>query len=160
MEGLAQGRLEGAATPDDLRLLRAAVEGGLDGMVVVSADGVMIFSNVTFQQMWPIPPDVVASGDDEAALASVLDKLVDPDAFLARVHELYGQASGSARDELLLRDGRVFDRFGTALRDGDGRYVGWAWYFRDVTAERAAAVDSGRLRALVAVAQALADARS
>ena len=160
MDGLARGRPDGAAPPGELELLRSAVEGGLDGMVVVSSDGVMISSNAKFSQMWPIPADVVASGDDEAALASVLDKLVDPDAFLARVHELYAQAAGSARDELLLRDGRVFDRFGTALRDGQGGYIGWAWYFRDVTAERAAAVDAERLRALVAVAQALADARS
>ena len=160
MDGPGGGCLDGAAAERELQLLRAAVEGGLDGIVVVSSDGLMISSNRRFQQMWPIPPEVVASGDDEAALASVLDKLVDPDAFLARVRELYAQASGSARDELLLRDGRVFDRFGTALRDGDGRYIGWAWYFRDVTAERAAAVDAGRLAALVTVAQGLADAKS
>ena len=144
----------------ELQMLRAAVEGGLDGMVVVSSDGTMISSNQKFREMWPIPPDVVASGDDEAALASVLDKLADPQAFLDRVHQLYDQASGSARDELLLLDGRVFDRYGAALTGPDGRYIGWAWYFRDVTAERAAAVDAERLTSLVAVAQALADARS
>ena len=143
-----------------LQLLRAAVEGGLDGMVVVSSDGVMITSNRRFQEIWPIPAEIVASGDDDAALASVLDKLADPGAFLARVQELYAQASGSARDELLLLDGRVLDRYGTALRGPDGDYIGWAWYFRDVTAERAAAVDAERLRALVAVARALADAQS
>ena len=161
MDGLARApHDEDAGARGELELLRAAVEGGLDGMVVVSSGGVMISSNEKFQQMWPIPPEVVASGNDEAALASVLDKLLDPDAFLARVHELYTQASGSARDELQLRDGRVFDRFGTALRDGIGRYIGWAWYFRDVTVERAAAVDAERLGALVLVAQALAAARS
>lgn len=141
-------------------LLRAAVEGGLDGMVVVSAEGVMVTSNRQFQEIWPIPAEIVAARDDDAALASVLDKLVDPDAFLSRVQELYAQKSGSARDELLLLDGRVLDRYGTALRSPDGDYIGWAWYFRDVSAERAAAVDAGRLRALVAVAHALADAES
>ncbi|TQN43178.1 serine phosphatase RsbU (regulator of sigma subunit) [Blastococcus colisei] len=148
-----------AADPQS-QLLRAAVEGGLDGMVVVSSDGVIISSNAKFQEIWPIPAEVVASGDDEAALASVLDKLADPDAFLARVHELYDRAEGSARDELLLLDGRVLDRYGTALPGPDGQYIGWAWYFRDVTAERAAAVDAGRLSALVDVAQALAEAQT
>ncbi|SNS51748.1 Serine phosphatase RsbU, regulator of sigma subunit [Geodermatophilus pulveris] len=152
----------GPAVPDrtELALLRAAVEGGLDGMVVVSADGRIVTSNRRFAEIWPIPAEVVASGSDEAALASVLDKLVDPDAFLVRVHELYGTASGAARDELLLRDGRVLDRYGAALRDARGDYIGWAWYFRDVTLERAAVVDAGRLGALIAVAQRLADARS
>ena len=120
-------------------LLRAAVESGLDGMVVVSAAGRMISMNHLFVQMWPIPPDVVASGDDEAALRSVLDKVVDGAAFLERVHAVYADPSEPTRDELLLRDGRVFDRYGTPLHAPDGRYLGWAWYFRDVTAERAAA---------------------
>ena len=140
-----QRRSTDAAVPPgyerELALLRAAVEGGLDGMVVVSGSGTMIASNQQFQQMWPIPKDVVASGSDEAALQSVLDKLVDPDGFLARVRELYADRSGSARDELLLRDGRIFDRYGTGLRDEDGSYIGWAWYFRDVTAERAVVRD-------------------
>ncbi len=123
----------------DTRLLRAAIEGGLDGMVVVSSDGTMIASNHQFEQMWPIPRHIIESGSDEAALQSVLDKLIDPDAFLARVKELYAQPNGSSRDELLLRDGRVFDRYGAALKDDAGNYLGWAWYFRDVTVERAAA---------------------
>jgi serine phosphatase RsbU (regulator of sigma subunit) len=144
----------------ELQLLRAAVEGGLDGMVIVSADGEMITYNQQFAEIWPIPAEVVASGSDDAALASVLDKLADPDAFLRRVRQLYDQAEGTARDELPLLDGRILDRYGAALHDDAGRYIGWAWYFRDVTAERAAAVDAGRLAALVAVAQELADARS
>ena len=129
-------------------------------MVVVSSDGVMITYNRKFQEIWPIPAEIVASGDDDAALASVVDELADPDAFLARVREVYEHASGTARDELLLLDGRVLDRYGTALRGPGGDYIGWARYFRDVTAERAAAVDAERLRSLVTVAQALADARS
>jgi hypothetical protein len=120
-------------------LLRAAVESGLDGMVVVSAAGRMISMNHLFVEMWPIPADIVASADDEAALTSVLDKVVDPEAFLSRVHACYADPTAPARDELLLRDGRVFDRYGTPLSAPAGGYLGSAWYFRDVTAERAAA---------------------
>lgn len=118
-------------------LLRAAVESGLDGMVVVSAAGRMISMNHQFVQMWPIPAAIVASADDEAALTSVLDKLVDPEAFIARVHSLYADPTAPARDEIELLDGRVFDRYGTPLAAPDGSYLGWAWYFRDVSAERA-----------------------
>lgn len=124
---------------DDRDLLRAAVEAGLDGLVVVSSQGRMVSMNHQFVEMWPIPADVVASGDDEAALAVAMQQLVDPEAFLARVHEVYEDPSGPVRDELHLRDGRVFDRFGTPLRSPTGTYLGWAWYFRDVTAERVAA---------------------
>ena len=158
----------------ELRLLKAAVEAGLDGMVIVSPAGGMIAYNDRFAQMWPIPADVIASGSDDEALQSVLGHLVDPDAFLERVRAMYSRASGQARDELALRDGRVFDRYGTALHDDDGGYLGWAWYFRDVTEERtrarrhrldserhaALAADAARLGALVGVAQELADAAS
>ena len=86
-----------SAPAGEQRLLRAALEGGLDGMVVVSSDGTMIAMNHQFQAMWPIPADVVASGSDEPALGSVLDKLVDPDAFLLRVQELYADPRGTSR---------------------------------------------------------------
>lgn len=119
--------------------MRAAVESGLDGLVVVSPDGRMIAKNHRFVEMWPIPDVVAASGDDNAALLSVLDKLEDPDGFLARVRQCYADPSGPVRDELSLRDGRVFDRYGTPLRSANDQYLGWAWYFRDVTVERAAA---------------------
>lgn len=138
-EGGGTGRNGDRAGEQDGLLLRAAVESGLDGMVVVSAAGQMISMNHLFVQMWPIPAEVVASRDDEAALMSVLDKVVNPAAFLERVHAAYAEPSAPTRDELLLRDGRVFDRYGTPLHAPDGRYLGWAWYFRDVTAERAAA---------------------
>ncbi len=149
-----------AADGNELALLRAAVEGGLDGMVVVSSDGVMVTSNRRFQEIWPIPAEVVASGSDEAALGRCWTSWSTRTPSWPRVHELYGTASGSARDELLLVDGRVLDRYGAALRDAQGDYISWAWYFRDVTTERAAVVDAGRLGALIAVAQRLADAGS
>ena len=130
------------STHDDARLLRAVLESGLEASLVVSPDGRMVSYNERFVQLWPIPDDVVASGSDEAALSSVLDKLTDPDGFLERVRACYADPVRPARDELLLTDGRVFDRYGTPLRDADGAYLGWAWYFRDVTSERIAAAEA------------------
>ena len=120
-------------------LLRAAVESGLDGLVVVSSEGRMLSMNSRFVRMWPIPPEAVDTGDDGAALVAAQQQLVDPDAFLDRVQQIYADPSTPTRDELLLLDGRVFDRYGTPLRSPSGEYLGWAWYFRDVTAERVAA---------------------
>jgi len=157
---VAQPRAAGQSrTPPALAVLRATVEASPEGMVVVGRDGSMIARNRRFEQMWPIPADVVDSGSDAAALSSVLDKLEDPQAFLTRVRALYEGATGVSRDELHLRDGRVFDRHGSALHDSDGVYLGWAWYFRDVTVERSSSIDAGRMGALVSVAQALGDAR-
>ncbi len=137
--------LPGPAEPSslaDAQLLRAVVEAGLDGLVVVSQDGRMVAFNHQFVQMWPIPADVVASRSDEAALASVLDKVSDPEEFMAQVRQCYAHPDGPVRHELALRDGRVFDRYGTPLSSPTGAYLGWAWYFRDVTAERRAAQEA------------------
>lgn len=161
--GEPSGGLVGAPAPngvDRLSLYQEAVEAGPDGVVIVSPEGEMVAFNGQFARMWPIPPAVVASRSDDAALQSVLDKLVEPEAFLARVRELYARADGEAYDELHLLDGRVFDRHGRALRASDGRYLGWAWYFRDVTVARAAGADSARMSSLVAVAHALGNACS
>lgn len=116
-------------------LLRATHEATPDGVLVVGADGRMLTWNARFPALWGIPDEVLRTGSDDAALESVLDKLVDPDAFIARVRELYADPV-PARDELRLRDGRVFDRFGTPLTGDDGTYHGYAWYIRDVTADR------------------------
>lgn len=119
-------------------LLQAQAEASMDGMLVVSPAGDIVSYNRRFVEMWPIPEDVVASGSDEAALRSVLDKVVDPHAFLQRVQDIYAGSCGPSRDEILLRDGRVFDRYGAPLRADDGASYGWAWYLRDVTEQRRA----------------------
>jgi len=148
----------------DAQLLRAAVEHGLDGVVIVSTSGQMISMNHRFVSMWAIPDEVVASGDDGAALRWAMTRTVDPDAFLGRVEALYADPSTPARDELVLRDGRVFDRYGTPLRNADGTYLGWAWYFRDVTdareAERQRARDAEKMAGLLQVARALGGAQN
>jgi signal transduction histidine kinase len=86
--------------------------------------------------MWGIPPEVVASRSDEAAVASVLHKLADPEGFLTRVRYLYGHPNEESQDELSLRDGRTFDRYSAPVRDSEGGYYGRVWYFRDVTEKR------------------------
>ena len=119
-------------------LLRAAVESGLDGMVGESAAGRCLDG-------LPVRADVAdpgrrrGLGGRRGGTARRADKVADGAAFLERVHAVYADPSAPTRDELLLRDGRVFDRYGTPLHGPEGGYLGWAWYFRDVTAERAAA---------------------
>lgn len=138
-------------------LLQAQAEASIDGMLVVCPDGRIISYNRRFVEMWPIPEDVVASGSDDAALQSVLDKVVDPHAFVQRVQDIYARSAEPVRDEIVLRDGRVFDRYGAPLREEDGTTYGWAWYLRDVTEQRRAqaeiAATGERLRRVVRILQ-------
>jgi len=133
-------------------LLRATHEATLDGVLVVSPEGRTLSWNTRFQRIWGIDDIALESGSDDVALASVLRNVVDPEAFVARVRALYADPVAS-RDEILLRDGRVLDRYGTPLYGEDGTYHGYCWFVRDVSVERTAqqALEAGeeRYRSLV-----------
>ena len=119
-------------------LLRAQNEAGIDGLLVVSPAGEMISVNSRFAEIWGMDERVMDSRSDDAALAQAMTRVCDPEAFRERVLEVYRQRPGRTRDEIALRDGRVLDRYGAPLYGDDGTYYGWAWYFRDVTAQKRA----------------------
>lgn len=116
-------------------LALAQAEAGPDGLLVVSPEGRMVFRNPRFAEIWGFSPELLADEDDETALAAAVELVDEPQRFMARVRELYDARAGG-RDEVALCDGRMLDRHGTPLFDDDGAYVGYAWYFRDITAQR------------------------
>jgi serine phosphatase RsbU (regulator of sigma subunit) len=115
-------------------LLQTQSEADMEGQVVVAPSGEMISFNRRFAEMWSLPDEVIARGSDDEALNVAFASVAEPEAFMARVREIYAGQRPS-RDEIRLRDGRVFDRFGAPLVAGDA-YLGYAWYFRDVTEQK------------------------
>jgi len=87
--------------------------------------------------MWGIPATVLASREDDQALAFVFEQLKDPEAFLAKVQELYGEPEAESYGMIELKDGRIFERFSQPQRLGD-TIVGRVWSFRNVTQQRQA----------------------
>lgn len=117
-------------------LLRAQNEAGVEALLVVSPSGEMISFNRRFAEMWGMPDDVMSSRSDDAALARAMEQVVDPEGFIERVRQVYEHPVAPIRDEVNLIDGRVLDRYGAPCVGDDGTYYGWAWYFRDVTAQK------------------------
>jgi PAS domain S-box-containing protein len=126
-------------------LLEAQSEASIDGILVVSAEGKITSFNQRFVEMWQIPEEVIATRSDEAALQAVLDKLISPQEFLARVAHLYERTDEESRDEILLKDGRAFDRYSAPVKGKDDTYHGRVWYFRDVTERKQAEEEIRRL---------------
>ena len=56
-----------------------------------------------------------------------------PEAFLRRVQDLYADPVREDVCEILLKDGRTLERHSRVLRGIDDRYLGRAWYFRDIS---------------------------
>lgn len=119
-------------------LLEAQSEARSEGVLVVSSAGRILSFNRRFVEMWGLEAEVMTSRSDEAALASAVRHVADPEAFLARVRELYASGENVHADEIAMRDGRVFERSSQRLTAPDGTYLGYLWAFRDVSAARPA----------------------
>jgi PAS domain S-box-containing protein len=114
-------------------LLEAESETSIDGILAVDNAGKIILSNSQFGRMWGIPEDVLATREDEKALQYILDKLANPQAFIEKVQHLYRHQEEKGRDEIVLKDGRILDRYSSPLIDSKGHCHGRIWYFRDIT---------------------------
>ena len=119
-------------------LLRATLESTADGILVVDAQGCVLHANRRFTELWRIPAWLLDERDDHKLIAFVVEQLEDPDAFLAKVRELYGSLAEDL-DSLRFKDGRVFERYSRPLLSSDG-IVGRVWSFRDVTEHERAKV--------------------
>jgi len=112
--------------------LQAILESTADGILAVSKDNKVLYSNERFVEMWRIPPEVLASKDDSFILQHILDQLVDPQCFLQKVSAVY-QSNKESFDTLNFKDGRVFERYSRPMSLGS-ESLGRVWSFRDITA--------------------------
>jgi len=135
LEAEAQARRELALQK---AILEAEGEASDDGILLVSPKGQMLSFNRRFVELWDLPPDVVASRSDAAALNAIEAKLIDPQEFYDRVTHLYANPDVTSRDEIDLVDGRIVERYSAPVRSPGGELYGRVWYFRDITQIRRA----------------------
>ncbi len=104
-----------------------------DGILVVDPMMRIISVNRRFAEIFDVPADLLAAGDDAPVLAVVVQRVTDAEAFQRQVAYLYDHPEESARDELVLKNGRILDRFSAPFKAADGELLGRIWVFHDVT---------------------------
>ncbi len=118
-------------------LLASILNSTADGLLVVDRSGKILAWNQMFVSMWNMALGVMESHQDDTALAAALDVISEAGGFADRVRELRSHPEDESFETIILRDGRIFERFSRPLgprSDIQGR----VWSFRDVTVRRAA----------------------
>jgi hypothetical protein len=92
----------------------------------------MVLYNRRFVEMWGIPEEIMATRDDDKAIAFALDRLMYPERFVEKVKELYSKPGEESIDTLQFKDGRVFERYSRPQKLRE-EVLGRVWNFRDVT---------------------------
>ena len=112
--------------------LHATIESTTDGILVVDLHQKITTYNTRFLEIWHLDHELAEIGDDEILLNACVTKLKEPEVFLSRVRQLYANLEDEDFDTLLLRDGRVVERYSRPQRLGD-QILGRVWSFRDVS---------------------------
>lgn len=114
-------------------ILKTQQEASLDAMLVVDNSGKIISYNQKFVSLWQLSPQFLNARVDAPVLQSVAVQVANPEEFIARVQYLNQQRDEKSREEVILKDGRIIDRYSAPAIGPDQKYYGRVWYFRDIT---------------------------
>ncbi len=121
-------------------LLTTEMEASLDGILVVDANRRILSSNRRFDEIWKTSAGYLESGEDAGVFAAVRAQVTNPGDFGGLVEKLYENTAARSDDEIETIDGRLLERHTVPLTDDAGRYLGRAWFFRDVTERKHAEI--------------------
>jgi len=114
-------------------ILTTQMETAINGILVVDESDAITMFNHRFIEMWGIPPELLDTKIDAPVLQFVVAQVVDAECFLERVRYLNAHRDEKSRDEITLKDGRIFERYSAPMIKANGKYFGREWYFHDIT---------------------------
>jgi signal transduction histidine kinase len=112
-------------------LLASQGEASLDGILSESIDGRILFCNNRLAEMWGVESRGLEADGCALAFQEMADRSADPSRFLERVASI--RDDEETRDDVVLADGRTFERYTAPICRADGVILGRVWHFRDIT---------------------------
>lgn len=137
IEDITLKKKASAELDNSFSLLKATLESTEDGLLVVNSSGKIVQFNQKFIDMWKIPDEILATGEDDKALNYVKYQLNNPDSFMENVKHLYSDPEATSFDTLEFKDGQFFERYSQPQKI-NGKSVGRVWSFRDITMKKQA----------------------
>jgi PAS domain S-box-containing protein len=139
-----------------LAILEATLEATAEGMMIVDTDRNIVAWNQNFTQMLQIPDEIMATRNHQLVISHAAQNFADPASVTDGIEAIHSTPE-VVHDEIILRDGRVIDRYtAPVVVEGEG-IVGRVTFLRDVTDERRATEALERARAQ---AEAASEAKS
>ncbi len=114
-------------------ILSTQQETSIEGILVVDENSEIVSYNGQFIRMWRIPQELVDLKSDEPVLRFVANQVAETDSFIQRVEYLYAHKNETCHEQIILKNGNIFDRYSAPMIGKDERYYGRVWYFRDIT---------------------------
>jgi PAS domain S-box-containing protein len=125
-----------AAAASSATLMRALVDGTVDGISFTDRDGRVVMANqpmMRFVHELGIPQE----GLIHERLLALRSAMVDEERFVRRMNELATTPDLESSDEFELRDSeRVFQGYTKPVVTDDGTFLGRVWTLREITAAR------------------------
>ena len=149
--GTVQDITEQVATEEERARLTLAVEQASDTIMVTGPDGTIQYVNPSFERLYGYPPEEVV-GRNVAVLSSGrhdADFWASLRASIAAGRTWAGSIVNRCRDGTLVEVEKVV----SALRDADGRLIGYVQADRDVTRERALEAQLRQAQKMEAIGQ-------
>lgn len=139
-------------TPEsyNLAIHRATIESSPNGVVVCALDRQILLVSSRFRSIWGCPDHCCAISWDDC-IDQLATMVQDAAGFRARIDDLLNDPEAEGYDLIMLRDGRILERYTAPFRMS-GAVQGRLWSYHDVTervsAERHLHESQARLRAI------------
>jgi diguanylate cyclase (GGDEF)-like protein/PAS domain S-box-containing protein len=124
-----------------LSLLKAIQDASLDGILVVNNERRVVSYNKQFLDIWQVSLPGIQPGPAKEQItyteteffSKSVGMIKDPEGFAKRVQELFDHPEADDRNQFELRDGRTLEWYSTGLKGEGSKYLGRAWFTRDIT---------------------------